>query len=120
MESVAMASSGVVRSYDAAEGWGVIDGADVPGGCWVHCSAIATAGCRQLSPGEPVSFHVEAADQVGFAFRAVKVWRGDGEPAATPDEGPSPSVYHSRLNLSFDEPNDLDRPCTGSTPPPHP
>jgi len=33
-----------VREFYPDEGWGVIDGPDVPGGCWVHFSAIAVAG----------------------------------------------------------------------------
>ena len=83
-----MTGSGVVRSFDAEEGWGVIDGPDVPGGCWVHFSAIAMTGYRELAAGQTVSFRAEAADQDGFAFRAVKVWTGDraARPAATGEE----------------------------------
>lgn len=75
-----MTSVGSVRVYHADEGWGVLDGPDVPGGCWVHFSVIAMSGYRELALGEQVSFRVEAASQDGFAFRAVKVWRGDVEP----------------------------------------
>nr|WP_082159569.1 cold shock domain-containing protein [Micromonospora sp. HK10] len=46
-----MTSVGSVRSFDPAEGWGVIDGADVPGGCWVHFSALAMEGYRTLTAG---------------------------------------------------------------------
>jgi CspA family cold shock protein len=41
-----MANPGVVRTYDTDEGWGIIDGPDVPGGCWVHFSVIAMDGHR--------------------------------------------------------------------------
>lgn len=75
-----MTSVGFVRSFDAAEGWGVIDGPDVPGGCWVHFSALAMAGYRTLAAGQRVSFRAEAASQDGFAFRAVKVWTTGSEP----------------------------------------
>jgi cold shock protein len=78
-----MTSNGSVRVFDADEGWGVIDGPDVPGGCWVHFSAIASEGYRQLSAGERVSFRAIPADQDGFAFRAVKVWTGEVEPDNT-------------------------------------
>jgi len=78
VQGEAVVSSGVVREYDADEGWGVLDGADVPGGCWVHFSAIVEPGFRHLSPGELVSFRAEAADQDGFTFRAVQVWKGQG------------------------------------------
>jgi cold shock protein len=75
-----MASTGIVRTFDPDVGWGVIDGPDVPGGCWVHFSAIAADGYRQLADGQPVSFIAEEVSQDGFAFRAVKVWTGDTEP----------------------------------------
>ena len=79
-----VASTGVVREFHPDEGWGVIDGSDVPGGCWVHFSAIAMDGFRHLTPGQPVSFRAEAADQEGFGFRAVKVWTDEVEPASSP------------------------------------
>jgi cold shock protein len=103
-----VASSGVVREYHLDEGWGVIDGTDVPGGCWVHFSAIASDGFAHLTAGQQVSFRAEAAVQDGFLFRAVKVWTGRHEPAGPlPGQQPSRS-YRSRLTLTFDEPGDLD------------
>jgi cold shock protein len=81
-----MASTGLVRLFDADAGWGVIDGPDVPGGCWVHFSAIAATGYRQLSAGQRVSFRAEPANQDGFAFRAVKVWTGAVEPGVPQHE----------------------------------
>jgi cold shock protein len=72
-------SEGVVREYHDEEGWGVIDGPDVPGGCWVHFSAIEMAGYRKLDPGEHITFAVTEADQGGFRFRADRVWR-TGQP----------------------------------------
>jgi CspA family cold shock protein len=101
-----MTSVGSVRSYDADEGWGVIDGPDVPGGCWVHFSAVAADGYRELRPGQRVSFRAEAVDQDGFGYRAVKVWTGEVEP---PDRiaGPDGSgAYGSTLTLTFDQPPD--------------
>ena len=71
-----MASIGTVRTFDADLGWGAIDGPDVPGGCWVHFSAIAVDGFRTLTRGQQVSFRAERARQDGFAYRAVKVWSG--------------------------------------------
>lgn len=95
---------GVVRAFHADEGWGVIDGPDVPGGCWVHFSAIAMGGYRQLTPGQRVSFRAEAVSQDGFAFRAVKVWTGDAEPPDDPDQHGTSAAYHSTLTLTFDDP----------------
>ncbi|MET8153487.1 MTH938/NDUFAF3 family protein [Actinoplanes sp. NPDC049668] len=107
-------STGSVRSFDADEGWGIIDGPDVPGGCWVHFSAIAVEGYRELTRGQDVSFRAEAADQDGFAYRAVKVWTGDSEPADQPGTRGGSVAYHSSLTLDFDAPpNDVARPCRG-------
>ncbi|MEH1169252.1 cold shock domain-containing protein [Micromonospora sp. CPCC 205539] len=98
-----MTSVGSVRTFSADEGWGVIDGPDVPGGCWVHFSAIATDGYRQLTPGQPVSFRAEAVGQDGFAFRAAKVWTGDVEPPEAPKQHGTSVAYHSTLTLTFDD-----------------
>ncbi len=104
-----MTSSGTVRAYDADAGWGVIDGPDVPGGCWVHFSAIAMDGYRQLTPGQRVSFVAEAAQQEGYAFRAVRVWTGGTEPPED-QSGPSSSgAYQSSLTLTSDQPARADR-----------
>jgi CspA family cold shock protein len=93
-----------VRTFDADRGWGVIDGPDVPGGCWVHFSALAIDGYRMLVAGREVAFRAEAVDQDGFAYRAVKVWTDRAEPAdRAPIEGGS-AGYQSRLTLTFDPP----------------
>jgi len=100
-----MTSVGSVRSFDADQGWGVIDGPDVPGGCWVHFSAIAMDGYRALVPGRRVSFRAEAADQDGFAFRAVKVWTGETEPPGYDRTQGNSGAYSSSLTLTFDPPD---------------
>jgi CspA family cold shock protein len=100
-----MADGGVVREFHADEGWGVVDGPAVPGGCWVHFSAIAMSGFRQLTAGQHVWFRAEPAEQDGFKFRAVKVWTEDSEPVGPP--GPqrsSEGAYHSDVVLTFDQP----------------
>jgi len=63
-----MAYVGVVRGFDAAEEWGVIDGPDVPGGGWVHFSAIAMEGYRLLRRGQRVSFARRRAIRTGSSF----------------------------------------------------
>ncbi|MCW2765284.1 MAG: hypothetical protein JWO11_1243 [Nocardioides sp.] len=48
-----MAATGRVRSWNAEEGWGVIDCDETPGGCWFHFSAIESpATYRGPSDGE--------------------------------------------------------------------
>ncbi|OJF16121.1 cold-shock protein [Couchioplanes caeruleus subsp. caeruleus] len=96
-----MISIGTVRTFDAEEGWGVIDGPDVPGGCWVHFSAIAMDGYQELARGQHVSFRAEAASQDGFAYRAVKVWTSDIEPPDRTRTQDGSAAYHSSLTLTF-------------------
>lgn len=74
----------VVREWHEDEGWGVVDCAETPGGCWVHFSAIASpeivrgddvvlSDYQVLSPGAAVDLAWEKAEQDGFGFRATAV-----------------------------------------------
>jgi CspA family cold shock protein len=105
MHTEPMTSVGSVRTFDAGEGWGVIDGPDVPGGCWVHFSAIAMDGFRQLVRGQSVSFRAEAARQDGFGYRAMKVWTGGVEPPDQTQTQGGSAAYRSVLTLTFDAPD---------------
>ncbi|MFC7545634.1 hypothetical protein [Plantactinospora sp. GCM10030261] len=64
----------------------------------------AMDGYRELARGQHVSFRAEVASQDGFAYRAVKVWTGDVEPADQPRTQRGSAAYHSSLNLTFDPP----------------
>ncbi|MFI7545395.1 cold-shock protein [Actinoplanes sp. NPDC049599] len=97
-----MTLHGTVREYHADEGWGVIDAAETPGGCWVHFSAIAEPGYRALSPGQAVSFRAAPAHQDGYAHVAVKVWTGDEEPPEVVPEAVRSVAYESTLTLTLD------------------
>ena len=66
-----MTTTGTVRLWRDDDGWGVIDSAQTPGGCWTHSSVVQVPGYRTLTPGERVTLEWEAADQDGFAFRAT-------------------------------------------------
>jgi cold shock protein len=68
--------AGVVKWFDADEGWGVITAPEVPGGCFVHFSAIQAHGFRELRPGQRVQFSYEDPGflQDGCPFRALAVW----------------------------------------------
>ena len=70
------AVAGVVRSFDADEGWGVVDAPDVPGGCFVHFATIEMPGYRQLREGQRVRFTFERPGylQDGCPYRALAVW----------------------------------------------
>lgn len=62
-----MTSEGTVREWREGEGWGVIDSAATPGGCWAHFSAIEAQGYRSLEPGSQVRFTYEAPARTGSA-----------------------------------------------------
>ncbi|HEY5855559.1 MAG TPA: hypothetical protein VIW24_16300 [Aldersonia sp.] len=82
-------ASGVVTTWKDDEGWGVIDSADTPGGCWTFYSALHPdevinaqpgdsfsigGGIHGLDVGEQVDFEWEPViDQDGYKFRAIKV-----------------------------------------------
>jgi cold shock protein len=68
--------SGVVRTFDPDEGWGVIDAPEVPGGCFVHFSAIQMDGYRVLTAGQRVRFRFEHLDflQDGCRYLALAAW----------------------------------------------
>lgn len=71
-----------MREFHPEHGWGVIDSAQTPGGCWVHFSEIAMDGYRELAAGQRVSFDVERADQDGYSYRAVRAWPDSVLPGA--------------------------------------
>lgn len=69
-----MTTLGTVRFWLDAEGYGVIDSADTPGGCWTHFSALQLQGYKSLQPGSAVVLEWESAQQDGFAYRALRTW----------------------------------------------
>ena len=66
---MAMETEGVVRSWNDEEGWGAIDSAETPGGCWAHFSGMAVS----LHAGQAVSLAWEKGEQDGFSYRALHV-----------------------------------------------
>ena len=66
-------TTAVVRVWHRDDGWGVVDAEEVPGGCWVHFSAIDAPGYRELRAGQQVMLEFEPAEQDGYAFRATRV-----------------------------------------------
>ena len=100
-----MATRGRVREWHDDEGWGVVDAEEAPGGCWAHFSAVRVDGFKSLASGTEVLLELEPADQDGYDFRALTVWRADEQPVdgETSTDGPSP-VYRTELRLTYDEP----------------
>ncbi|WP_250003271.1 cold shock domain-containing protein [Actinoplanes sp. M2I2] len=99
-----MADPGTIRSWNGDEGWGVIESARCPGGCWAHFSTAATAGEFAFSPGDPVLLEWEPADQDGYAYRAVRFWPADREPVDRSTHSGTGAAYRSTLTLTFDPP----------------
>ncbi len=101
-----MATAGTVRSWHDEEGWGVVDSAATPGGCWAHFSAVAVPAFRSLEAGQLVELEWERARQDGYAFRAVRVWPRGREPYEAPDDnGPveGTGAYWSALTTTIGE-----------------
>ena len=98
-------SVGSIREWHAAEGWGVVDSDDTPGGCWVHFSLVAVDGYVEFRPGDRVRFTFESPGQDGWPFRAVRLWPDGREPVDRPGSGAAGSAYSSSLSLRFDEPD---------------
>jgi CspA family cold shock protein len=76
-----------VREWHDDLGWGVLDSAETPGGCWAHFSAIETPTLsseggvtvsvyKTVSAGDWVDLAWEAPGQDGFAFRAIAIRTG--------------------------------------------
>ena len=66
-------TNATVRSWDAGEGWGVLDSAETPGGCWAHYSVIDMDGYKTLDAGQQVGLQWESPGQDGFEFRATRI-----------------------------------------------
>ena len=71
--------AGVVKCFDADEGWGVIAAPEVPGDCFVHFSVIQAPGFRELRAGQQVQLTYEDPGflQDGCPYRAMAVWPDD-------------------------------------------
>jgi len=92
---------GRVVSWWPEEGWGVIQTAATPGGCWAHFSAIGMDGYRTLHVGQGVMVDYEPAMQDGYEWRAVRVSVNGAQepPAPAPDAG---HAYRSTLDIEWD------------------
>ena len=99
-----MADPATIRSWNADEGWGVIDSVRCPGGCWAHFSAAAVAGESDFAPRQPLLLEWEPADQDGYAYRAVRFWPAGQEPVDRPTHSGPGAAYRSTLTLTFNPP----------------
>lgn len=95
---------GIVRTWSDAEGWGILDSPETPGGCWAHYSAVVMDGYHRLTASQAVSFEFEPGPQDGYDFRATLI-RPEGVVASKPSEVPgtdeSGADYGSELILHW-------------------
>ncbi|GAA4755128.1 hypothetical protein GCM10025783_30350 [Amnibacterium soli] len=66
-------ATATVTSWSDDEGWGVVEAPGLPGGCWVHFSAIQGPGFHSLAVGSTVDIEWESTEQDGYHFRAVSL-----------------------------------------------
>ncbi len=96
--------AGTVRVWHDELGWGVLDSPETPGGCWAHFSQLQVPGYHALTPGDPVTFTFEPAEQDGFAFRAVSVLpAGPGATDVSPPPVRGSTAYRTTLPLAPDD-----------------
>lgn len=69
-----VASKGTVREWSDDGGFGVVDSADTPGGCWFHFSHVVTGEHASPRPCDQVAFTHETMPQDRFSYRALLVW----------------------------------------------
>ena len=101
-----VASEGTIRAWSDERGFGVIDSADTPGGCWFHFACVVIDELASPRPGDQVTFTYETSPQDGFSYRALLVWPpgvGPGTPLhERPGDGPS-AAYQSRLTIRWSD-----------------
>lgn len=103
--------SGTVKTWNTAEGWGVLTSPELPEDAWAHFSAIHSEdpdAYRELKPKEAVAFTWERAEQDGYSIRALEVRRANETDADTiwgappPDTPGGSGAFSSSLDISWD------------------
>jgi len=100
---VVVGESGIVREWHSAEGWGVIDSPNAPGGCWAHQSHLDMAGFRDLHAGQHVELTFDDRGQDGCPFRAIRVVVPGVSVSPTFGTGVPSDAYGSRVVIRFSE-----------------
>ena len=94
---------GIVREWNSAEGWGVIDSQNTPGGCWVHQSHIDLEGFRELHAGQEVVLTFDDRGQDGYPFRALRVVVPGVRTSPTFGTSGLSDAYRSHVVIRLDE-----------------
>ncbi|WP_329382782.1 cold-shock protein [Streptomyces sp. NBC_01716] len=87
--------AGRVRAWHEAEGWGVLDAANLREDVWAHFSAVAGEDYAEPAVGQAVTFSVEESERDGYRRRAVTVWPEGTAPEGTAPGGAAPSTVTS-------------------------
>ncbi len=66
-------SEGTVTWWRAEEGGGVVDGADLPGSCWVDATVVEGPPELVLRAGQVVQLDWSEPGPTGYACRATRV-----------------------------------------------
>jgi CspA family cold shock protein len=64
---------GIVRLWNAGEGWGVIDSPATPGGCFASFATLRMEGFRTLDAGQVVDLEFDKFTADGYDFYATAV-----------------------------------------------
>lgn len=95
-----MPDSGIVRSWNSDEGWGVVDVADVDDGIWVHFSSIEGRPFGFLNVGEPVTVDWEPVEHSPYPAQATRVIVATNDEPA--DDQASSNALNSILTIEWD------------------
>jgi CspA family cold shock protein len=95
--------TGVVREWHSAEGWGVIDSQNAPGGCWAHQSHLDMEGFRELHAGQEVQLVFDDRGQDGYPFRAIRIIVPEVPQSPTFGASVASDAYRSHVVIRFDE-----------------
>ncbi len=99
---VAVGEPGIVREWHSAEGWGVIDSPNTPGGCWAHQSHLDMEGFRDLHAGQQVELTFDdRRGQDGCPFRAIRVVVPGVPVSPTFGTSVASDAYGSRVVIRF-------------------
>ncbi|WP_082517982.1 cold-shock protein [Curtobacterium sp. Leaf183] len=95
-----MSEPGVVCSWNADEGWGVIDVANVDGGVWAHFSTIEGRSFGVLNVGESVFVEWDDVKHGSCSAQATRVLVDGNEGPVDVQAGSG--VLNSILTIKWD------------------
>ncbi|MEC8427734.1 MAG: cold shock domain-containing protein [Pseudomonadota bacterium] len=83
-------TTGIVKWFNNAKGYGFILADDNPEDLFAHFSSIEMEGYKTLKAGQKVSFDIEKADK-GFHAKRIRVIDAQRETPSTPPSTEAPT-----------------------------